>query len=202
MADESTHRHDWDQRYASTDRLFSVEPDETLVELATSLPAGRALDLGAGEGRNSLWLARHGWRVIAVDVSPVALGRLAGEAGAENLDIETVVDDMEQYLARGRTFELVVLSYIHPAPEQRSRLLAAAAAAVAAGGHLFFVGHHVASFGQAGPPYRERLYDEERLVDAFPGLTLLRLELRQHQVSDTGDPLPDIVAWAARPEPS
>ena len=36
---------------------------------------GVALDLGAGDGRNAVWLAGHGWRVSAVDFSEVAIDR-------------------------------------------------------------------------------------------------------------------------------
>ena len=190
--------HGWDSRYASTDRLFPAEPDEALVELAAGLPAGRALDLGAGEGRNSLWLARKGWRVTAVDLSQVALERLDAAAAKEHLAVRTVVADMGQYLAQGERFELVVIANIHPAPAQRAEILQAAASAVGPGGHLFLVGHHLASLGQAGPPDPERLYVEDSLKDAFPGLELLRLERRQRRVGDGVVPLLDVVAWAVR----
>jgi SAM-dependent methyltransferase len=46
-------------------------PDERLVELVEGphrLQPGRALDLGCGAGRNALYLARHGWYVIGIDM--------------------------------------------------------------------------------------------------------------------------------------
>ena len=46
---------------------------------------GRALDLGCGEGADAMWLAGHGWRVTAVDVSQTALDRAAADAAARNL---------------------------------------------------------------------------------------------------------------------
>ena len=46
-----------------------------LVREAESLAPGRALDLACGEGRNAVWLAQKGWRVTAVDFSPVALAK-------------------------------------------------------------------------------------------------------------------------------
>ncbi len=200
-----THGHDFDQRYAETRRPFRADPagpDPSLVELAGQLPAGRALDLGAGEGRNSLFLARLGWRVTAVDLSGVALSRLAAEAARERLAVETVVGDIGQYLAGASRFDLVVWSYLHPAPEERARLLAAASAAVAPGGHLFLAGHHLDSLGRAGPPHAARLYTEAGLDGAFPGLETLRLERREQPAGDGGGPLVDVVAWASRPEGS
>jgi len=48
-------------------------PTPLLVETAQELPPGRALDLACGNGRNAAWLAEHGWKVTAVDRSPVAI---------------------------------------------------------------------------------------------------------------------------------
>ena len=47
---------------------------------------GTALDVGSGEGADAIWLAKAGWRVTALDISPVALERAAdhaAEAGPE-----------------------------------------------------------------------------------------------------------------------
>jgi SAM-dependent methyltransferase len=189
----------WNERYAASERLFSADPDGTLVELAGGLPPGRALDLGAGEGRNSLWLASLGWRVTAVDLSDVALTRLAASAVEHDLNVTTEVADMNEFLGRAGRFDLVVLANIHPAPEERAELLAGAAAALAPGGHLFIVGHHVDSLGKAGPPRPERLYTEDIVARAFPDLELLRLEKREGRHGDRDEPVTDVVAWASRP---
>lgn len=189
----------WNERYAASERVFSADPDGTLVELAGGLPPGRALDLGAGEGRNSLWLASLGWRVTAVDLSDVALTRLAASAAERDLEVTTEVGDMNEFLGRDGRFDLIVLANIHPDPEERTALLARVAAALAPGGHLFIVGHHIDSLGKAGPPRPERLYTEDIVAKAFPDLELLRLEKREGRHGDRDEPVTDIVAWALRP---
>ena len=194
--------HQWDQRYSASPQVFRAEPDHTLVELVGALPAGRAVDLGAGEGRNSLWLASRGWNTTAVDASGVALQRLEANALAQGLHVSTLVADLVPYLeaavSRGEHFGLVVMAYVHPGPEQRPGLLSAAASAVAPGGHLFVVGHHLSSLGKAGPPDPDRLYVEDDVRDALTGLELLRLD-RRGGVSDVEDHGTDLVVWAQRP---
>lgn len=59
----------WDTRYGATDLVWGGEPNRFVAEEFTGAPPGRALDLGAGEGRNAIWLASLGWQVTAVDFS-------------------------------------------------------------------------------------------------------------------------------------
>jgi SAM-dependent methyltransferase len=190
----------WDERYAAVERLFSSEPDPAMVHLVAPLPPARAVDLGAGEGRNALWLARQGWTVTAVDSSAVALERLTASASAAGLRVIPVLADVVEFLGGGETFELVVIANLHPSAEERAGLLRAAAGAVSPGGRLFLVGHHLDSLGRAGPPDPGRLYTEASLEGALPGLTPLLLERRERvHGADTGTPAVDLVLWAAAP---
>jgi SAM-dependent methyltransferase len=192
----------WDERYRATPRLFRADPDESLVELVAPLAPGRAADLGAGEGRNSVWLARHGWTVVAVDASEVALARLADAAAMDGVAVEGVVDDLLGFLhkaaARHDTFDLVVVAFVHPEPGEREALLRAAAGSVSAGGHLFVVAHHRGSPSVAHRIEARRLYTEEDLRKVEPPLEVLRLEGRSGE-SDITEPGIDIVLWARRP---
>ena len=80
----SDHEQFWDRRF--TEKGWIGTPDPLLVELAGPLAPGRALDVGSGPGRNSLWLAGRGWEVTALDGSAVALrqaGELATVAGLQ-----------------------------------------------------------------------------------------------------------------------
>ncbi len=182
--------------------VFRAEPDETLVELVSSLSPGTAVDLGAGEGRNSLWLARQGWDVVAVDASRVALDRLSQGAADDDLAGHTVVGDLVSYLmdawATGNAFDLVLLAYVHPDPPGRAELLVAAASALRPEGHLFVVGHQVSSLGLAGPPDPERLYTDDDLR-TVRGLEVIRLQHRRG-VSDVNEVGTDVILWARRHE--
>ena len=62
----------WDQRYATDTYLFGTEPNEFLVSHTQRIPCkGKVLCIGAGEGRNAIYLAKQGYKVTAVDASSV-----------------------------------------------------------------------------------------------------------------------------------
>ena len=71
----SDHAIDWDERYSRAERVWSGEPNGALVSEVTSLLPGTALDVGCGEGADAIWLAGLGWKVTAIDVTDIALGR-------------------------------------------------------------------------------------------------------------------------------
>jgi len=193
----------WDARYREVDRVWSRNPNPLLAEFAAGLPPGRALDLGAGEGRNSIWLASHGWCVTAVDVSEVGLGRAAERVAEEGADVECVVADWREYSSHS-PFDLAVISFMHPQPRERSSMFAAAWEALTPGGHLFVVGVDVSEHGRRGPKDPERLYTPDRLRRALAGLDLIRCESVAYDGESTEGPRPvvDAVAIARRPSPA
>ena len=102
----------WDERYAGTDRLWSAEPNATVAEVVGSMSPARALDVGTGEGRHAVWLARRGWSVIAVDFSAVGIDR--GRAESTGLAIDWVVADVrEWHPPDGARYDLVLSVYLH-----------------------------------------------------------------------------------------
>ena len=82
---------DWDAHY-SDPRNIPLDPAPLLVQVADMLPAGRALDLACGPGRNALYLARLGWEVTAVDASRVAIAYLR----KQDRTIDTRLADLER----------------------------------------------------------------------------------------------------------
>ena len=64
-----------EERYQSSERVWSGNPNETLVDYAAKLTPGTALDIGCGEGADALWLKNHGWDVLGIDFAPTAVAR-------------------------------------------------------------------------------------------------------------------------------
>ena len=80
----------YDKEYSSIENLFGIEAEKILKDyyhkINKSLPV---LDLGAGQGRNSLFLARKGFIVDAVDPSKAGIEIIAAKAKKEGLLIRT-----------------------------------------------------------------------------------------------------------------
>lgn len=65
----------WEEAYQGVEPLWGLKPDPILIEYARLAPNGRLLDLGIGEMRNALFLAKMGYEVEGVDISPNAIQR-------------------------------------------------------------------------------------------------------------------------------
>lgn len=94
------HKHPfWESSYRLGDEASTFGPPSAeIVALAKELDGGaRVLDLGCGDGRNALHLARNGFRVTAIDMSEAAIGKLTRSARKAKLSIRTDVADMRAF---------------------------------------------------------------------------------------------------------
>ncbi|WP_199439825.1 class I SAM-dependent methyltransferase [Umezawaea beigongshangensis] len=134
----------WDEMYRGRDQVFSGRPNGVLVAEVADLPPGRALDVGCGEGGDAHWLARRGWRVTGVDISPTALERAAA-ATADLADLVTwTLGDLTTTPPPARAFDLVSLQYFPLLRQPGHSALRGLLDAVAPGGTLLVGGHDLA----------------------------------------------------------
>jgi SAM-dependent methyltransferase len=150
-------REVWDEHYRAKPQVWSGRVNTQLAEIAGQLPAGRAMDLGCGEGADAIWMAEHGWTVVAVDISSTALERVRAQAAARGVAdrVDTRLHDLEHGLPGG-SFDLVSAQFLHSTVAiDRAAILRAAANAVAPGGSLLIVDH------AAAPPWATRMAHHE-----------------------------------------
>lgn len=162
---------DWDARYAASDAVWSLEPNAWVARILADLDPGIAVDLGAGEGRNALWLASLGWEVTAVDFSGVGLETGARRAAELGLDIEWVTADATTWVSPQQV-DLVVIAYLQLPAEQLALAIGNATGYLAPGGTLAIVGHDRANT-VGGPQDAEVLHTVEGLLAAASDLDIV-----------------------------
>jgi SAM-dependent methyltransferase len=186
-------RQEWDERYSGAGFQWSVHPNQFVAAELAGLAPGRALDLAAGEGRNSVWLAERGWSVTAVDFSRVGLDKgrtLSAARGVDDGRIDWVVADLNGYDPPRDAFDLVLIAYLQVGAPLRARVLGGAAAALTRGGTLLVIGHDLANLtqGVGGPQDPDVLYTPEAIAAELAGLRILRAERVLRTVERDGGP--------------
>ncbi len=190
----------WDDRYRASDLVWSAGPNIFLPPITEELSAGTALDVACGEGRNAIWLARQGWSVTAVDFSRAGIDKARQLAGDASVD--WIVADATSFQP-DKTFDLVVIFYLHlPIPELTSAFRRAVDS-VAVGGTFFAVGHALSNLtgGYGGPPYPEILWSKDRISSLVDGLDIRELGERERYVKDADATAIDFVALGTKSGP-
>lgn len=186
----------WDSRYAGPDRVWSAAPNAWVAATVGSWFTSRALDLGAGEGRHSVWLASLGWEVTAVDFSATGIERGRAGAAEVGVDVGWIVADVRTWEpAAGVTFDLILVAYLH-LPED---VLALARHWLAPGGVLVVIGHALRNLtdGVGGPQDPQVLSTEAGFRGASEGLVVEQLGEVVRRLPE-GDAI-DLVMVARRP---
>ena len=166
-------REFWDARYAEGS-VWSDAPNAWVAGMTSDLDPGLAVDLGAGEGRNALWLAERGWEVTAVDFSPVGLATGAAKAAEKGLDIEWITADATTWVSP-QLVDLVVVAYLQLPADALALAIGNAASYLAPGGTLALVSHDRENIerGVGGPQDPALLTTVEQLLAAASGLEVI-----------------------------
>lgn len=171
----------WDERYTAHEAVWSGHVNPQLAAEAADLPPGRALDIGAGEGADALWLAGRGWQVTALDFSVVALRRAAARAASEGFEhrIEPRPADVRGWEPGEERWDLVTSQFLHLPDDGIVDVVRRLAGAVSPGGTLLVVGHHPDDL-ETGLRHgrREWLFTPEDLLPALD-LELWKVEVAE-----------------------
>ncbi|MBY8859072.1 class I SAM-dependent methyltransferase [Nocardia sp. CA2R105] len=200
---------DWDARYTQSELVWGAPPNATVVEHVYGLErrvvlqpdaAGepvpelpRALDLACGEGRNTLWLATHGWQVRAVDFSQVGIDKGRTVASRLSRSVRARIDwqcaditDLDAAEITG-PFELVLSVFVHLPAEQRRAMLTRAAELLTPGGTLLVLGHDTTNItdGFGGPQDRSILFTPDDVVTDLAAVPDVRIRIADRVLRET-----------------
>jgi len=177
----------WDERYSTSELIWTGRANQFVETHLADLEPGTAIDLGAGEGRNAVWLATRGWTVTAVDFSQVGLDKADQLATEHGVEITTVRADATTWQPDAPV-DLVVLSYLQLPSEQQRVVLDHAVTWLDPGGTLFVIAHDHSNIehGYGGPSSPDVCYTVTETVAALGGLHVTTAEVAERHV-DTPD---------------
>ena len=158
---------DWDSRYRGTDLVWGARPNVWVEQEIAGLTPGHALDLACGEGRNSIWLAAHGWQVTGVDFSAAALAKADTLARGHHPPVTVDWQRADVTTFRSSTpVDLALLAYVQLPAAGRLKAIMSAWNCLAPGGILLIVAHHTDNLtdGVGGPQDPAVLYSDRDVV--------------------------------------
>jgi SAM-dependent methyltransferase len=160
----------WDKKFQDEEFAYGKEPNAFLKKHLSSLEKGVALDLASGEGRNAVFLAENGWKVDAVDISPVGVRkarRLAKEAGVK---INFRQADLDFYPIAKEKYDLISILYFWD-----RRLIPRLKRGLKKGGRILFETYTFETLfrGLEGPREAKYLLKANELLDLFRDFRVL-----------------------------
>lgn len=169
----------WDKRYADTSYVYGKSPATSLARNADYLPeSAHILDVGMGEGRNAVFLARRGHKVVGVDISQVAIQKARSLATEFGVRLETVAKSMDNFEAADGTFDAIIC-YYYVDKDIHEKLLRW----LRPGGLLFYEAYTTA---QKNNPKSQNLDPSYllapgELLKLFPSMKVLKYEEPEHR---------------------
>lgn len=162
----------WDDRYGTDEYVYGTEPNDFLAGVVDEIPVGDTLCLGEGEGRNGVFLAQRGHRVLAVDLSPVGLEKARRLAGLRGVEIGTRVEDLAEFSPGAERWDCIVSIFCHLPPEIRTALHARVVEGLRPGGCLVLEAYtpRQLEFDSGGPPVASMMMSREILETELAGL--------------------------------
>ena len=199
---------DWDKRYEAADSIWSLTPNQFVVEYLYDLPVGSVIDLAGGEGRNALWFASRGWQAENADFSSVALKKFTDRAAQEGLTEHCVATCIDATAAEP-TFalspvDLGMIIYLQIEAQGLAKAIRSLAHAIKPAGTFFGVWHArenlVGGFGGPQDPAVLPIQEELRTACAGAGLgePFIEIKHRTVQVDDTERIAIDVVVVAKK----
>lgn len=178
----------WDDRYAAdASYVYGRSPNGFFQQVIDGLPAGRALLVAEGEGRNAVYAAREGWAVRAIDFSAAARAKALALAAEAGVSIEYELADATAYATEER-FDLIAIVFLHLGPGERRAAFRRYADLLAPGGRLAVVLYHPDQLGKrsGGPKQAAWLVDAEELDATFGDLLVTERLEAGDEVLDEG----------------
>jgi len=153
--------------YRDPGGIFSRQPNAFLVETVRQRKPGRALDVGMGQGRNSIFLAQQGWDVTGFDPADEGVRQARAEAARLGVRVSAEVNTFENFAFGESRWDLIVITY-----EPTKAIAPKVVRALKLGGAVVVEDRHL----DTKRVWPAGTFEDNELITLFPGLRVLRYE--------------------------
>ena len=160
----------WNRILTAPQPRFNTSPNAFLVAMTKGLKPGRSLDVGMGQGRNTIYLAQQGWESVGFDPADRAVAAAQELATKLGVKITTRVIRAEDFEWEDGTWDLIVLSYVG-AREYAAKVIQA----LRPGGMVVVEGFH-RDATKTRPIGGAVVFDTNELLQLFAPLRVVRYE--------------------------
>ena len=164
----------WEDRFSKEEFVYGTEPNQFYKGEIDKLQPGKALFIGEGEGRNSVYAAKLGWQVDATDWSENARKKALEWAKTNNVGINYENGSFEELHIKENEYDLVVFIFIHVYPELRENLHSQAVKSLKPGGRIILEAYDKdqLKYKSGGPKNPDLLYSLEDIYTDFNELEI------------------------------
>jgi 2-polyprenyl-3-methyl-5-hydroxy-6-metoxy-1,4-benzoquinol methylase len=176
----------WDERYSEDEYLFGTIPNSFLAEHFKSIPKGDVLCLADGEGRNSVFLAKQGYHVTAVDMSIIGINKAKKLAEENEVSIDFIHSNIKDYPIAENRWHGIVSIFFHIPVELREYLHRCVVNGLKNNGVFLLEAYtpNQLKHGTGGPSVVEILMTKEPLKQELKGLTFSHLAEIEREVQE------------------
>lgn len=174
----------WDNQYKREDYYFGTEPNEFFRTFIDSLPPGKILLPGAGEGRNAVYAAEAGWEVDAFDFSPVGREKALRFARDKEVEIHYSLQDIRNFNCRKGYYDVIAIIFLQLPPEDRRKFHQQIIQCMDPnGGNLYLLGFSK-KHQPINPQENTPLYTPQELMNDFKDLQIDLLQEEEVELEE------------------
>lgn len=160
----------WNRVLTSPNPMFNTAPNAFLASVINGIKPGRSLDVGMGQGRNTIYLAQQGWESAGFDPADRAVAAAQAQASQLGVKITTTVARADDFDWGEGRWDLIVLCYVGA-----REFSAKTVRALRPGGMVVVEGFH-RDATKAGPIGESVVFDTNELLHIFSTLRVVRYE--------------------------
>jgi hypothetical protein len=176
----------WNTRYASKEYIYGSLPNEYFKQQIDKLTAGKLFLPAEGEGRNAVYAAKMGWKILAVDSSEVGKEKALKLASENKVEIQYDISDLVTYQYPINEYDVAGIVFAHFPSETRTLVYRAIADSLKKGGIIILETFSKKQLGKSsgGPQNPDMLNSAEELKSDFAGFEFIELYETQVELNE------------------